>query len=442
MAIYHFSVQIISRGAGKSVLAAAAYRSGEKLQDDYYGLVHDYSRKQNIVHKEVLLPVNAPEVYCDREVLWNAVEASEKAKNAQLAREIELAIPTEISEQERASFVRDFCQKTFVEKGMCADICIHDKKDGNPHAHVMLTMRAFEKNGTWAPKSKKEYILDKDGKKIYDRKKRQYKCRKVNTTNWNDRCKVEEWRADFAAYVNEELEKRGISERVDHRSFERQGSDFLPTTHMGVDATHMEKKGIATEVGDYNREVKEHNRQLFIVRQIIAKLQQKLECFSLLFQHRKLSDEAVQEQYQIALTKLQPVQKRLKEVEKRINFINQALEHCATYKTNARYYSLWKSAKNPDKYRSKHEVEIAMYEGAKWWIDKYYHGKIPNVQKRKTELVKLTAEKYNLMQEYQKTKASVEESRKMVLERQINVRNGNERNNDTRHNQKQGDWIR
>ena len=192
----------------------------------------------------------------------------------------------------------------------------------------------------------------------------------------------------------------------------------------------------------YNREVKEHNRQLFIVRQIIGKLQQKLEGFSLLFQHRKLSDEAVQEQYQIALTKLQPVQKRLKEVEKRINFINQALEYCTTYKTNARYYSLWKSAKNPDKYRSKHEVEIAMYEGAKLWIDKYYHGKIPNVQKRKTELVKLTAEKYNLMQEYQKTKASVEESRKMVLERQINVRNGNERNNDTRHNQKQGDWIR
>lgn len=229
---------------------------------------------------------------------------------------------------------------------------------------------------------------------------------------------------------------------MDHRSFERQGSDFIPTMHMGVDAAHMEKKGIVTEVGDYNREVKEHNRQLFIVRQVITKLQQKLEGFSSLFQYRKLSDEAVQEQYQIALTKLQPLQKRLKEVEKRINFINQALEHCATYKTNARYYSLWKSAKNPDKYRSEHEVEIAMYEGAKWWIDKYYHGKIPNVQKRKTELVKLTAEKYNLMQEYQKTKASVEESRKMVLERQAGVTNRNERNNDMRYNQKQSDWVR
>lgn len=324
MAIYHFSVQIISRSAGKSVLAAAAYRSGEKLQDDYYGLVHDYSRKQNIVHKEVMLPINAPEAYRNREVLWNAVEASEKAKNAQLAREVEIAIPIEIPEQERAYFVRDFCQKTFVDKGMCADICIHDKKDGNPHAHVMLTMRVFEKNGTWAPKSRKEYILDKDGKKIYDRKKRQYKCRKVNTTDWNDRGKVEEWRAGFAAYVNEELEKRGISERVDHRSFERQGSDFIPTMHMGVDAVHMEKKGIATEVGDYNRDVKEHNKQLFIVRQLITKLQQKLEDFSFPFQRKKLSDEAVHEQYQMAIAKLQPVQKRLKEVEKRIHFINVA----------------------------------------------------------------------------------------------------------------------
>lgn len=430
MAIYHFSVQIISRSAGKSVLTAAAYRSGEKLQDDYYGLVHDYSRKQNIVHKEVMLPINAPEAYRNREVLWNAVEASEKAKNAQLAREVEIAIPIEIPEKERAYFVRDFCQKTFVDKGMCADICIHDKKDGNPHAHVMLTMRAFEKNGTWAPKSRKEYILDKDGKKIYDRKKRQYKCRKVNTTDWNDRGKVEEWRAGFAAYVNEELEKRGISERVDHRSFERQGSDFIPTMHMGVDAVHMEKKGIATEVGDYNRDVKEYNKQLFIVRQVITILQQKLEDFSSLFQRKKLSDETVQEQYQIALAKLQPVQKRLKEVEKRIQFINQALEKSAIYKANAQYYSLWKSAKNPDKYRSEHEVELSMYEGAKMWFDKYYHGKIPNVQKRKTELVKLTAEKYNLQQEYQKAKAGVEESRKMVLERQVNVKKTNERNSE------------
>lgn len=123
-------------------------------------MVHDYSRKQNIVHKEVLLPVNASEAHRNREVLWNAVEASEKAKNAKLAREVELAIPIEIPEQERVSFVCDFCQKTFVDKGMCVDICIHDKKDGNPHAHIMLTMRAFEKNGTWAPKSRKEYMLD------------------------------------------------------------------------------------------------------------------------------------------------------------------------------------------------------------------------------------------------------------------------------------------
>ena len=426
MAIYHFSVQIISRGTGKSVLAAVAYRSGEKLQDDYYGMVHDYSRKQNIIHKEILLPVNAPEIYRNREVLWNAVEASEKAKNAQLAREVELAIPIEIPEQERVSFVREFCQKTFVDKGMCADICIHDKRDGNPHAHILLTMRNFEKNGTWAPKSRKEYILDKDGKKIYDKKKRQYKCRKVNTTDWNDRGKVEEWRGNFASYVNEELEKRGINERVDHRSFERQGSDFISTVHMGVDAVHMEKKGIATEVGDYNREVKKYNMQLILVRQIIENLQQKLADASFIFQRKKHSDEAIQEQYQMAVTKFQSVQKRLKEVEKRINFINQALEKSDVYKENSKCYALWKSAKNPDRYRKEHEMELSMYEGAKMWFDKYYHGKVPNVHKKKTELVKLEAEKYNLQQEYQSVKTIIQERRKVVLKRQGKVSQSNE----------------
>ena len=166
--------------------------------------------------------------------------------------------------------------------------------------------------------------------------------------------------------------------------------------------------------------------QLILVRQIIENLQQKLADASFIFQRKKHSDEAIQEQYQMAVTKFQSVQKRLKEVEKRINFINQALEKSDVYKENSKCYALWKSAKNPDRYRKEHEMELAMYEGAKMWFDKYYHGKVPNVHKKKTELVKLEAEKYNLQQEYQSVKTIIQERRKVVLKRQGKVSQSNE----------------
>lgn len=129
----------------------------------------------------------------------------------------------------------------------------------------------------------------------------------------------------------------------------------------------------------------------------------------------------------MAVAKFQSVQKRLKEVEKRINFINQALEKSDVYKENSKCYALWKSAKNPDRYRKEHEMELAMYEGAKMWFEKYYHGKVPNVHKKKTELVKLEAEKYNLQQEYQKFKENVEENRKRVLKQQDSMTQNKER---------------
>lgn len=194
MAIYHCSIKIISRGKGKSAVAAAAYRSGEKLVNEYDGAIHDYTRKGGIVHTEILLPDNAPPAFSDRSALWNAVERIEKAKNAQLAREIEIALPHELTREQGISLVREYVKEQFVNAGMCADICLHDKNDGNPHAHILLTMRPIEQDGAWGAKQKKEYILDGDGNKIYDPKKRQYKCKSVPATDWNERSKAEEWR--------------------------------------------------------------------------------------------------------------------------------------------------------------------------------------------------------------------------------------------------------
>ena len=170
MAIYHCGIKIISRGKGKSAVAAAAYRSGETITNEYDGVTHDYTRKRGIVHTEILLPDNAPAEYSDRAVLWNAVEKIEKAKNSQLAREIEIALPVELSLLQNKSLVREYVKKHFVEQGMCADIAIHDTDSGNPHAHIMLTMRPFTEEKTWGDKQKKEYILDPQGEKIYDNK--------------------------------------------------------------------------------------------------------------------------------------------------------------------------------------------------------------------------------------------------------------------------------
>lgn len=141
MAIFHLSVKMISRGKGKSAVAAAAYRSGEKITSDYDGITHDYTRKRGVVMTEILLPRNAPVLFYNRSRLWNAVEKIEKAKNAQLAREVEVSIPKELDRLEGYRLVREFCYKNFTDKGMIADICFHDKKDGNPHAHIMLTVR-------------------------------------------------------------------------------------------------------------------------------------------------------------------------------------------------------------------------------------------------------------------------------------------------------------
>jgi len=277
LAIYHCSIKIISRGKGQSAVAAAAYRAGEKIVSEYDGRTSDYTRKGGIAHTEIILPDNAPTEFQDRAVLWNAVEKIERAKNSQLAREIQLALPVELSHTQNVNLVREYVKKNFSEKGMCADIAIHDKKDGNPHAHIMLTMRPFNEDKTWGDKQKKVYNLDKDGNKIYDPKKRQYKCSKAQTTDWNEQTKAEEWRAAWADTANRYLEQTGHAERVDHRSFERQGVDQIPTIHLGVAAHQMEQRGIETERGNINRAIKFANQKLRNLGARIAEIKGELE---------------------------------------------------------------------------------------------------------------------------------------------------------------------
>ncbi|MCL2774926.1 MAG: MobA/MobL family protein [Oscillospiraceae bacterium] len=261
MAIYHCSIKIIGRNSGKTAVGSAAYRAGEKIKNEYDGETHDYTKKGGIIHTELLLPDHAPREYLDRAVLWNAVEKIETAKNSQLAREIELALPVELTTQQNIMLVREYVKKHFVDKGMCADICIHDRGEVNLHAHIMLTIRPIEQDGRWGAKSKKEYILDGNGEKI-KLPSGEYKSRKVSATDWNEKTKAEEWRSGWADAVNQHLTEHGVQEHIDHRSYKRQGVDKIPTVHMGVAASQMEKKDIKTHRGDINREIGVSNNQM------------------------------------------------------------------------------------------------------------------------------------------------------------------------------------
>ena len=287
MAICHIPISIIQRSKGKSAVAAAAYRSGTKLTNEWDGKTHDFSRKRGVVHAEILLPPHAPPSFSDRSILWNSVEQIEKARNSQLAREIEAALPRELTREQQLALVRAYVKDNFVDAGMCADFALHDKGDGNPHAHIMLTVRPLKENGAWGAKCRKAYDLDENGQRIPDGKGG-WKNHREDTTDWNDQDKAELWREAWAAYTNRALEAAGRPERIDHRSYERQGIDQIPTIHMGVAACQMEKKGIVTERGELNRSIQKANR---LIREIRAQIGKLKEWIAELFKARKAAPE-------------------------------------------------------------------------------------------------------------------------------------------------------
>jgi hypothetical protein len=219
-----------------------------------------------------MLPHNAPPEFADRATLWNAVEKSERAKNAQLCREVRLALPHEFDFGKNILLIREYVQRNFTSSGMCADICIHDKGDKNIHAHILLTMRPLGLDGSFGAKSRMEYILDDNGERIKLPSGR-YKTKKITTTDWDDRGNAELWRKNWADTLNKHLELHEQESRVDHRSYERQGLEILPTIHLGVVAHGLEKRGIATERGDINRAIKNKNAHLQLLDKKIFEIQ-------------------------------------------------------------------------------------------------------------------------------------------------------------------------
>ncbi|WP_145201528.1 Ti-type conjugative transfer relaxase TraA [Sphingobium sp. B2] len=245
MAMYHFSVQVIGRGQGRSSVAAAAYRAAERLHDERLDRTHDFTNKAGVVHSEILLPEGAPERLSDRQTLWNEVEATEKRKDAQLAREVEFAIPREMNQQQGIALAQDFVRAEFVERGMIADLNVHwdigaDKLE-KPHAHVMLTMREVGEDG-------------------FGQKQR----------DWNRTELVEQWRERWADHVNVRLAELDIDARIDHRSLEAQGIDLEPQDKIGPAASRMDERGLESERIEDHREIAQRNGERIIAEPGIA----------------------------------------------------------------------------------------------------------------------------------------------------------------------------
>lgn len=231
MAIYHCSVKLVSRSKGGNSVASSAYRSGEYLIDERTDVEHDYTKKLGIDHTEILLPNHSPEHFNNRSVLWNEVERTEKRKDAQLCREVELALPRELTNDQKIKLVQDYAKDNFVDFGMIADIAIHHIEGDNPHAHILLTTREVTEQGF--------------GQKNRD---------------WNNRELLKDWRQSWAEYANKSLEQNNFKERIDNRTLKEQGIEREPTIHMGKDATAMERKGIETEKGNINRQIAKDNQ--------------------------------------------------------------------------------------------------------------------------------------------------------------------------------------
>lgn len=316
IAIYHFEAKMISRGTGRSVVAAAAYASCSKIYNDYDGMMHDYTRKHGCVYSEIFLPSNAPQEWQDRTELWNAVEAAEKAKDSRLARELIVALPVEIGLDEWKAILKDFISKQCVNKGMCADVSIHDTDGHNPHAHILLTMRPIDDKGKWQAKTQKEYLCKRgdeergftaaefktaqadgwekqyqykvDKKKLYmtpteaeqqgyERVSKNPKSTRYGRQNpicaeWNSEEQVLRWRKAWEGVTNKALEQNSIDARVDCRSFKECGIDEQPTIHEGVSAHIIEQRGGVSERCEMNRQIKADNALLLEIKKQIKKL--------------------------------------------------------------------------------------------------------------------------------------------------------------------------
>lgn len=320
MAIYHMQAKVVSRGSGRSAVAASAYMSCSRMYNDYDGIQHDYTRKHGLIYQEVLLPPMASPEWKDREQLWNAVEENEKTKDSRLAREFVVALPVELDKDSNISLLQDFIKKNFVDMGMCADFAIHNTDGHNPHAHILLTVRPLNENGTWQYKTEKNISVSKmekkkdllllnlkllrnrDGKsniaiklgkerisdflcctgKGYERIDKHPKSSRYGRQNpiseqWNSDEQLCIWRANWADAVNKMLARNQINATIDHRSFADQGITEQPTIHEGYIAQNMEKKGMIADRCEINRQIRADNKMLRELKAQVAKLAQAVE---------------------------------------------------------------------------------------------------------------------------------------------------------------------
>ena len=276
MAIFHFTVTQTKRSKGQSAIASAAYRSGERLYSEYYGEYSDYTRKGGVICSDILLPSHAPKEYADRQTLWNAVEKAERGKTAQLAYSFEISLQNEFSLEENIALARKFLLEQFVSRGMTVDVSFHEKEheDGgtpNPHFHFLCPIRPIEQDGTWGLKQRRVYALDEDGNRIRDQNG-EFVFNAVPTTDWGSPETLEHWRQTWAEMCNAKFAEKGLDVRIDHRSYERQGVDLLPTIHEGATVRAMEKKGIRTEKGEFNRWIRATNAVIRDIKKKIASL--------------------------------------------------------------------------------------------------------------------------------------------------------------------------
>ena len=321
MAIYHLEAKVVSRGAGRSAVAASAYLSCSRLYNDYDGIQHDYTKKQGLVWHQIFLPEYALQEWQNREKLWNAVEEVETAKESRLAREFVVALPIELNREQQIELLQAFIQEQFVSDGMCADAAIHDTDGHNPHAHILLTVRPLDEQGKWQYKTEKEYLCMRNGeeqgftatefrtaqnegwekqypykigkKKVYmtpsaaeaqglvraDKhpKSTRYGRQNPISERWNSEEQLVVWRAAWADVTNRQLEMYGHDERIDHRSNAARGLDEQPTIHEGVTARALERKGIIADRCEINRQIKADNALLRELKAAVKKLGQAVK---------------------------------------------------------------------------------------------------------------------------------------------------------------------
>ena len=462
MSLFHFHVTQVKRSAGQSAVACAAYRAGEKLYSEYYGEASDFTCKGGVVCSEIILPPQAPAEYQDRTILWNAVERAERSKKAQLAYSFDIALQNELSLDENIALARQFVSEQIVSRGMIADFAIHqpDKKDGgipNPHFHILCPIRPIEVDGRWGQKQRRRYRLDEDRNRIIGEDGKPF-FDAVPTTDWGDPATLEAWRETWANMVNAKFAEKGLTCRVDHRSYERQGLDLLPTVHEGVAVRQMEAKGITTDKGDLNRWIKKAGdllrgikKKISDLTEWITKLKGELskpqapdlaDLLSAYYTARnagtwsnqaKISNlkyfaEAINYLTEKGVATLENLEAQLADHSERTEAVNAAmkamsarkkeledlLHYADLYRETKPIYDEWKGIKwkgKREKFEAEHERDLKMFRMARRKLEKHFSpaGKIPD-QTWRQELASLQGQ---YQAEYERYKPMRDNLRKL-----------------------------